>query len=111
RHRGGGYLLAPPESPGRISARPEDGRPHGAGAPDPLRPGGIPGGVEHAQRNPHGLGYFVWGSGKTLGLTAPDSMMTVWLALPGLVMWCATLLLPWQPWRTREREDVEPPDE
>lgn len=35
--------------------------------------------------------------------------MTVWLALPGLVMWCATLLLPWQPWRTREREDIAPP--
>ena len=36
--------------------------------------------------------------------------MTVWLALPGLVMWCATLLLPWQPWRTREREDAPPPE-
>jgi hopene-associated glycosyltransferase HpnB len=29
--------------------------------------------------------------------------MSVWLALPGLILWGAILLLPWQPWRTRER--------
>lgn len=34
--------------------------------------------------------------------------MAAWLALPGLVIWCAILLLPWQPWRVRETIEAEP---
>lgn len=34
--------------------------------------------------------------------------MAAWLALPGLIIWCAVLLLPWQPWRTRERIEADP---
>jgi len=31
-----------------------------------------------------------------------------WLVVPGLLIWLSVLLLPWQPWRTRERLDAQP---
>ena len=33
-------------------------------------------------------------------------MSLMWLALPGVVFWAGLLLLPWQPWRTRESLDA-----
>lgn len=35
-------------------------------------------------------------------------MSSIWLALPGLFIWAAVLLLPWRPWSTREALDGVP---
>ena len=33
-------------------------------------------------------------------------MNPLWLELPGLLIWCSILLLPWRPWSTREELDA-----
>ncbi|MFQ5659488.1 MAG: glycosyltransferase [Gammaproteobacteria bacterium] len=35
-------------------------------------------------------------------------MGLVWLAFPGLIIWCGILLLPWRPWSTRETLEAAP---
>lgn len=37
-------------------------------------------------------------------------MSVLWLALPGLLIWCGIIVLPWRPWSTRETLDASPED-
>ena len=36
---------------------------------------------------------------------------SLWLALPGVIIWAGILALPWQPWRTREKLEATPTED
>jgi cellulose synthase/poly-beta-1,6-N-acetylglucosamine synthase-like glycosyltransferase len=35
-------------------------------------------------------------------------MASLWLVLPGLIIWLSILVLPWRSWSTRESLDADP---